>query len=108
MILSKKLYDDKKHEETELEHEETETESSIDEQSKDTSEMKGIPEITIEELQAAINRLKKKGESADSNGIRAEDIKACDEETKDLVRQIFNEVALQKEFAPEACRKVRL
>ena len=35
-------------------------ESSIDEQSKDTSEMKRIPEITIEELQTAINRLKKK------------------------------------------------
>ena len=57
---TKKQNDDNKYEETELEHEENETESSIDEQSKDTSEMKGIPEITIEEVQTAINRLKKK------------------------------------------------
>ena len=40
----------------------------------------------------------KKGKSADSNGIRAEDIKACDEETKEMVRQIFNEKVKQKEF----------
>ena len=56
----KKLYDDQEHEETEQEHEENETESSIDVQNKDTSEMKRIPEITIEELQTAINRLKKR------------------------------------------------
>ena len=49
----------------------------------------------------------KKGKSADSNGIRAEDIKGCDEETKDMVRQIFIEVVKQKEFTPEAWRKVR-
>ena len=55
----KKLYDDQEHEETEQEHEENETESSIDVQNKDTSEMKRIPEITNEELQTAINRLKK-------------------------------------------------
>ena len=59
-ISTKKTYDDKEHEETELEHGENETESSIDEQSEDTSEMKRIPEITIEELQTAINRLKKR------------------------------------------------
>ena len=35
----KKLFDDKKYEETELEHQENENESSIDGQSKDTSEM---------------------------------------------------------------------
>ena len=94
-------------EETDLEHEENETESSIDEQSTDTSEMKGIPEITIEELQTAIKKLRK-DKSADSNGIRAEGIKACDEETKEMVRQIFNEVVKQKEFTPEAWRKVRI
>ena len=55
----KKLQDDQEHEETEQEHEENETESSIDVQSKDTSEMKRIPEIAIEEPQTAINRLKK-------------------------------------------------
>ena len=68
--------------------------------------MKRIPEITTEELQTAINRLKK-GKSADSNGIRAEDIKACDEETKEMVRQIFNEKVKQNEFTAEAWREVR-
>ena len=49
----------------------------------------------------------KKGKSADSSGIRAEDIKACDEETKEMVRQIFNELVTQNEFTPGASRKVR-
>ena len=65
--------------------------NSIDNQGNDTRERAGIPEITSKEMQTAINRLKK-GKSADSNGIRAEDIKACDEGTKEMVRQIFNEV----------------
>ena len=47
----------------------------------DTEEMTRIPEITSEELQDAIRKLKK-GKSLDSDGIRAEDIKACDDETK--------------------------
>ena len=55
------------------------------------------PEITTEGLRTAINKLKK-GNSADSNGIRAEDIKACDDETKEMVRQIFNEIVKQNEF----------
>ena len=42
----------------------------------------------------------KKGKSADSNGIRAEDIKACDEETNEMVRQIFNEIVKQNELTP--------
>ena len=88
-------------------NEENENESSIDVQNKDTSEMMRIPEITTEELQAAISRLKK-GESADSNGIRAEDIKACDKETREMVRQIFHEIVKQNEFTPEAWRKVRM
>ena len=55
-----KLHDVEKYDETELEHEENETENSIDEQGNDTREMKGIPEVTSEELQTAITRLKKK------------------------------------------------
>ena len=58
------------------------------------------PEITSEELQDAIRKLKK-GKSPDSNGIRAEDIKACDDETRETVRQIFK-------FTPEAWKKVKL
>ena len=50
----------------------------------------------------------KKGKSPDSDGIRAEDIKACGEETKEMVRQIFNEIIKQNEFTPEAWKKVKI
>ena len=73
----------------------------------DTEEMTRVPEITSEELQDAIRKLKK-GKSPDSDGIRAEDIKACDEETKEMVRQIFNEIIKQNEFTLEAWKKVKI
>ena len=57
--FNKKLYDDQEHQEIEQEHEENKTERSIDVHNRNTSEMKRIPEITIEELQTATNRLKK-------------------------------------------------
>ena len=63
-----------------------ETENNKEDQGADVKERKEIPEFTIEELQAAINRLKK-GKTGDSNGIKAEDNKTCDEETKEMVRQ---------------------
>ena len=65
----------------------------------DTEETTRIPEITSEELQ--------EGNSPDSDGIRAEDIKASDEETKEMVRQIFNEIIRQNEFTLEAWKKVK-
>ena len=77
-------------------------------QSAGVEQTKEIPEFTTEELQAAIDRLKKKGEAGDSNGIRAEDIKACDEETKEMMRQIFNEVLKQRDCTPEAWRRIRI
>ena len=67
-------------------------------------ETKEIPEFTIE-LQAAIDRLKK-GKAGDSNGIRAKDIKTCGEETKEMVRQIFNEMPKQKDCTPETWRRL--
>ena len=54
------------------------------------SEDRRTPEITTEELQSAISKLEA-GKSPDSNGIRAEDIKACDDETREMMRQIFND-----------------
>ena len=57
-------------------------------------------EITTEESQNAISKLKK-GKSPDSKGIRAEDVKACDEETREMVRQIFNGIIRREEFTPE-------
>ena len=50
----------------------------------------------------------KKGKSPDSNGIRAEDIKACDDETREMVRQIFNEIFKRNEFTPEDWKKVTI
>ena len=59
-----------------------------------------MPEFTQKEVQAAIDSLKK-GKASDNNGIRAEDIKTCDETTKEILRQIFNEVLKQEECTPE-------
>ena len=46
--------------------------------------------------------------SPDSDGIRAEDIKACDDEAREMVRQIFTEIIKQNEFTPEAWKKVKI
>ena len=60
---------------------------------------KEMPEIIADEIHSAINKLNK-GKACDNNGIRAEHIKDCDDMTKEMMRQIFNEVikrvALQK------------
>ena len=79
----KRLYEDKERDD--FEHE--------------MSDDRRIPEITTEELQSAICKLKK-GKSPDSNGIRAEDIKACYDETREMVRQLFNEIMKRNNFTP--------
>ena len=67
--------------------------SEKDNSEHEMSDDKRIPEITSEEPQGAISKLKT-GKSPDSNGIRAEDTKACDDETREMVRQLFNEVTI--------------
>ena len=57
-----------------------------------------IPEFTQDEVQAAIDSLK--STASDNNGIRAEDIKTCDETTKEMIRQTFNEVLKQEDCTP--------
>ena len=52
-------------------------------------------------------RLKAKQRTAKESD-RAEDIKSCDEETKEIVRQIFNDIVKQTEFTFEAWRRVRI
>ena len=79
---------------------------------KDDSEQemrgdKRIPEITTEELHIAISKLKT-GKSPDSNGIRAEDIKACNDETRELMRQIFSEIIKRNNFTPDEWKKVKI
>ena len=46
-----------------------------------------------------------KGKSPDSKGIRAEDIKACDDETREMARQIFNEIIKRNNFTPDEWKK---
>ena len=87
----KRLYEDKERDD--FEHE--------------TSDDRRIPEITTEELQSAISKLKK-GKSPDSNGICAEDIKAFDDETREMVRQLFNEIIKRNNFTPDEWKKVRI
>ena len=92
--------DDNEQEESEQEIGENENESSTDVHNNNTNEMTRIPEITTEELRTAINKLEK-GKFPDSNGIRVEDIKACDDETREMVRHIFNEIIKQNDVTQE-------
>ena len=105
--FDKKLNDDNEQKEAEQEIGKNENESSFDvHNDNDTDEMTRIQEITTEELRTAINKLNK-GKSPDSDGIRVENIKACDDETREMVRQILNEITEQNEFTPEAWKKVK-
>ena len=87
----KRLYDDRERDDSEHE----------------LSDDKRILEITTEELQSAISKLKT-GKSPDSNGIRAEDIKACDNETREMMRQLFNEIIKRNNFTPDEWKKVKI
>ena len=73
----------------------------------DSSQEETIAEFTKEEIEAAIHRLKK-GKAKDSSGVRAEQLKICSEETKEKIRNIFNDIAQQKDFTPKSWRKIRI
>ena len=79
----------------------------IDQENADPSQNETIPEFTTEEIQAAIDRLKK-GKAKDSNGIRAEQFKICSDDTKVKIRTIFNEIVQQEDFEPNRWRKIRI
>ena len=65
-----KLYDDDQYDETELETDTNETENDKGDQSVGVEETKEIPEVTIEELHAAIDRLKRKSRRQQRNQSR--------------------------------------
>ena len=44
----------------------------------------------------------------ESKGIRAEYSKVCDDETREMVRQIFNDIIKKNEFTPEDWKKVTI
>ena len=77
--------------------------SEKDNSEHEMSDEKRIPDITSEELQSAISKFKT-GKSPDSNGIRAEDIKACNDETREMMRQIFNEIIKRNNLRKETSR----
>ena len=81
--------------------------SEKDDSEHEMSGDKRIPEITTEELQSAISKLKT-GKSPDSNGIRAEVIKACDDERREMMRQIFNEIIKRNNFTLDEWKKVKI
>ena len=64
----KKLYDDNEQDESEQEIEGNGNESGTDVHNNDTDEMTRILEITTEELQTAINKLKKKANHQTATG----------------------------------------
>ena len=59
-----------------------------------------------EDNNAAIDSLKK-GKASDNDGIRTEDIKACSEKTKEMMRQIFNEVLKPEDCTTTTLRRAR-
>ena len=79
--------------------------SSTDVHNNNNEEMTRIPEITTEELQIAINKLKKENLQ---KAIWAEDTKACDDEIREMVRQFINDVIKRNEFTPEDWKKVKI
>ena len=88
-----------KHHDEELESEEMETRTGKENEEDGETKMKNILEFTEQEAQDAIDSLKKES-AGDSNGIKAEDIKTFDEETRRLIREIFNEVLRQEDKSP--------
>ena len=69
--------------------------------------MTRIPEITTEELRTAINKLKKRQITRQQRNPSRRH-QACDDGTREMVRQIFNEIIKQNEFTPEAWKKVKI
>ena len=79
----------------------------IDRENADSGQNETIPEFNKEEIQAAIHRLKK-GKAKDNSGVRAEQLKICSEETKEKIRNIFNDSARKNDFTPNSWRKIRI
>ena len=96
-----KLYDDDQHDDTELESGKMRLKTTQEIKVPMWKRRNKFQNSRLKSCRAAINRLEKRDEAGDSNWIRAEDIKVCHEETKEMVRQIFNEVIKQKKCTPE-------
>ena len=104
-----KPYAETPQDDEEQESEVMETRKGKENEDEGKSAMKNIPELAEQEVQAAIDSLKKKkGKAGDRNGIKAVDIKTFDEETERLIVEIFNEVLRQEDITLEAWRRIRI
>ena len=81
--------------------------SRTEDDETDPSQHNSISEFTKNEIQDAIDRLKK-GKAKDSNESRAEQLKNCSDDTKEKIRTIFNEIVQQENFTPKCWRKIRI
>ena len=91
------LYSNKNDERKEKQDSEAGPENTCDhadDDKEDDEQDRHIPELTRKELMIAIGSLKK-GKSADSKGIKAEDINGIDEEIITMTHEIFNLVIKQ-------------
>ena len=59
------------------------------------------PEITMQEKQIATDCLKG-GKAGDKKRIRAEDLEEGDDETKSMMKDIFDEIIKQENMAPDS------
>ena len=78
-------------------------ELNTEDDEKDPEQNDFIKEFTTNEMQDAIDRLKK-GKAKDSNGIRAEQFKKCSDDTTEKIRTI----AQQEDFTPKSWRKIKI
>ena len=74
--------------------------SCTDHGNTDSSQIDTIPEFTTNEIQVAIDRLKK-GKAKDGTGVRPEQLKNCSDDTNEKIRTIFNEIVQQEDFTPK-------
>ena len=79
----------------------------IEEDEEDEVQDNFIKKSTKDEIQVAIDRLKR-GKAKDSSGIRAEQLKNCSDETKEKITTIFNQIPQQEDFTPKSWRKIRI
>ena len=64
-----------------------------------------IPEVTKQELQTAIDCLKI-GKTGDTIRMKAVDLRDCDDETKENMEDIFNEITEQEFMIPKSWTQV--
>ena len=100
-----KLYDEEEDDNEEYDHCRAEKNTRSRGQKSDDNKSE-IPQFSKTEVQA-IDSLKK-GKASDNNGIRAEDIKACSDKTKEMMRKIFNEVLKQEDCTSTTWRRIRM